>query len=47
MFCIENCMSLECFLQLSRVDSRMVFVRIHCMEKCLTSFHNDVLSETK
>ena len=30
-----------------RVGSHMVFVRIHCTEKCPTSFYNDVLSESK
>ena len=29
------------------VSSHMVFVRIHCTEKCPTSFHNNVLSESK
>ena len=29
------------------VGSHMVSVRIHCKEKCPTSFHNDVLSKNK
>ena len=30
-----------------RVGSHVVSVRIHCMEKWRTSFHNDVLSKSK
>ena len=30
-----------------RVDFHVVSFRIHCTEKCPTSFHNDVLSKSK
>ena len=30
-----------------RVGSHVVFIRIHCTEKCQISFHNNVLSRSK
>ena len=30
-----------------RVGSHVVFVSIHCTEKCPTSYHNNVLSHSK
>ena len=37
----------ENYMDINRVGSHVVSVRIHCTEKWRTSLHTDVLSESK
>ena len=47
----EKVMGSNCYSDINefiiRMGSHVVFVRIHCTEKCPTSFYNNVLSESK